>query len=78
MPTEAPAAVSEVIINEEECKGCHRCIDACPVGVLEIAPHFNRMSYHPAKYKGEGCTGCAICFYTCPEPGAITVIRRRA
>ncbi|MCU0612634.1 MAG: 4Fe-4S dicluster domain-containing protein [Candidatus Eisenbacteria bacterium] len=76
MPTEAPA-VSEVIIREEECKGCHRCVDACPAKVLEVATHFNLMSYHPARYRGEGCTGCATCFYTCPEPGAITVIRRR-
>jgi NAD-dependent dihydropyrimidine dehydrogenase PreA subunit len=22
---------------------------------------------------GEGCTGCGICFYCCPEPGALTV-----
>jgi NAD-dependent dihydropyrimidine dehydrogenase PreA subunit len=21
----------------------------------------------------EDCTGCGICFYTCPEPGALTV-----
>ncbi|MBN1426374.1 ferredoxin family protein [Candidatus Fermentibacteria bacterium] len=76
MPTEA-STVSEVIIREEECKGCHRCVDACPAHVLEVAAHFNLMSYHPARYKGEGCTGCATCFYTCPEPGAITVIRRR-
>jgi len=78
MTTDAPAVVNEVVIREEECKGCKRCIDACPPRVLEVASHFNKMSYHPAQYKGEGCTGCAICFYTCPEPGAITVIRRRA
>jgi Fe-S-cluster-containing hydrogenase component 2 len=30
---------------------------------------------HPARYTGEGCTGCGICFYCCPEPGAITVYR---
>jgi len=23
----------------------------------------------------EDCTGCGICFYCCPEPGAITVYR---
>jgi NAD-dependent dihydropyrimidine dehydrogenase PreA subunit len=22
-----------------------------------------------------GCTGCGICFFACPEPGGITVLR---
>ena len=33
---------------------------------------------HPARYTGHDCTGCGICFYCCPEPGAITVFRRIA
>jgi Fe-S-cluster-containing hydrogenase component 2 len=32
---------------------------------------------HPARYTGHDCTGCGICFYCCPEPGAITVYRLR-
>lgn len=32
----------------------------------------------PASYIGRGCTGCGICFYCCPEPGAVTVYRTRA
>jgi 2-oxoglutarate ferredoxin oxidoreductase subunit delta len=35
----------------------------------------NSYGVHPAKYTGEHCTGCGICFYACPEPGAITVYR---
>jgi len=27
----------------------------------------------PAEYIGEGCTGCGICFYNCPEPYAIKI-----
>ena len=26
---------------------------------------------------GKDCTGCGICFYCCPEPGAISVYRLR-
>jgi NAD-dependent dihydropyrimidine dehydrogenase PreA subunit len=43
--------------------------------VLELAPELNAYGVHPAEYKGDGCTGCGICFYCCPEPGAITVYR---
>lgn len=62
-----------VKIREDECKGCGCCVEDCPRNVLEIASKLNRMGYHPALYLGEGCTACGICFYACPEPGAITI-----
>ncbi len=65
-----------VVINEEECKECGLCIEACPVDVLFRQDKLNSMGYHPTGYVGEGCTGCGICFYVCPEPGAITVYKR--
>jgi len=66
----------QVIINEDECKGCGLCIAICPKEVLFEQSHLNRMGYHPAGYRGEGCIGCGHCFYTCPEPGAITVLKK--
>ena len=35
----------------------------------------NKQGYHPAQYTGSGCTACGNCFYTCPEPGAVKVLR---
>ena len=66
----------KVEFNEDECKGCGLCIEACPVNVIIAQEKLNRMGYHPAGYKGEGCTGCGVCFYACPEPGAITVYKK--
>jgi NAD-dependent dihydropyrimidine dehydrogenase PreA subunit len=40
-----------------------------------LADHLNHYGYHPAEYVGAGCTGCGICFFVCPEPGGITVLR---
>ena len=65
-----------VEIDQEECKGCGLCIDACPPKVLELSRHINRFGYHYTEYLGTGCTGCGICFFACPEPGGITVYRR--
>jgi len=48
---------------------------ACPVKVLSLAPDLNAHGYHPAHYRGSGCTACGICFYACPELGAITVYK---
>ena len=56
-----------------ECKGCGRCVAACPVNVLQMTENMNERGYHYVEYAGEGCTGCTNCFYSCPEPHAIKV-----
>ncbi len=70
-----PAAKTRglVKIREAECKGCGCCVADCPRHVLQLSARLNQMGYHPAEYLGEGCIACGICFYACPEPGAITV-----
>ena len=62
-----------VEITPDECKGCLRCVNACPRNVIESTNKVNMMGVVYVKYCGEGCIGCGACFYTCPEPGAITV-----
>lgn len=61
------------LIDAEECKGCSRCLAACPKKCLVLSESFNRKSVRYAEYSGSGCSGCAICFYTCPEPYAIEI-----
>lgn len=65
-----------VEIDAEECKACYFCVHHCPAKVIEVSEALNRKGFHPAMYKGSGCTGCGICFYTCPEPSVITVYRK--
>jgi NAD-dependent dihydropyrimidine dehydrogenase PreA subunit len=62
-----------VLINKENCKGCGRCVVACPKKCLEIGGELNAMGIKVVKYKGEGCISCGICFYNCPEPYAVKV-----
>jgi NAD-dependent dihydropyrimidine dehydrogenase PreA subunit len=62
-------------IDEDECKGCGLCVEACPPKVIRLNEHLNHSGYRTAMYAGAGCTGCGICFMACPEPGAITVLR---
>jgi len=62
-------------VNEDECKGCGLCVEACPPKVIRLSERLNHSGYRTALYAGKGCTGCGICFMACPEPGALTVMR---
>jgi NAD-dependent dihydropyrimidine dehydrogenase PreA subunit len=64
------------IIHEDECKACGRCVAACPKKVLRISTRFNNKGMTPVEYIGEGCIGCGICFYNCPEPYALEVQKK--
>ncbi len=64
-----------VRIDEDECKGCGLCVEACPPKALHLSERVNHSGYRTAMYASKGCTGCGICFMACPEPGAITVYR---
>jgi 2-oxoglutarate ferredoxin oxidoreductase subunit delta len=67
----------DIIIAEHLCKGCCLCVAACPAEVLVQGDFLNRQGYFSISYAGSGCTGCGVCFYVCPEPGAITVLVRK-
>lgn len=63
-------------IVPEECKGCGRCVKACPKNLIKMSVELNEMGFPYAIYSGQGCIGCGACFYNCPEPGAVTVIKQ--
>jgi 2-oxoglutarate ferredoxin oxidoreductase subunit delta len=68
----------DVKIAAHLCKGCCLCVAACPPAVLSQGDFLNRQGYYAVSYCGSGCTGCGICFYVCPEPGAINVSRQKS
>jgi len=63
----------EVEIAPDECKGCGRCVTACPKNILHMTNKVNVMGIVHVEADSEGCVGCGACFYACPEPGAITI-----
>lgn len=65
-------------VDDEECKGCGLCVEACPRKSIRLSERLNHFGYRTAIYAGKGCTGCGVCFMACPEPGAITVLHRNS
>jgi pyruvate/2-oxoacid:ferredoxin oxidoreductase alpha subunit/NAD-dependent dihydropyrimidine dehydrogenase PreA subunit len=53
----------------EFCKGCGRCIDACPKHCIEAGTEVNPATgLIPVVVHLENCNGCALCIGACPEP----------
>ena len=47
----------------------------CPTKQLTLSGKFNKLGYNYIQVTNDNCTGCALCYYTCPEPKAITVYK---
>jgi len=62
-------------IEPDLCKGCRLCVEVCPRDCLQMGTEINRLGYQYARFVNYTCTACGMCFYACPEPGAITVYR---
>ena len=69
--------MGRIAIEELRCKGCGRCIVACPRGVLAISTRRNSGGYLVARVEHHAeCVACGLCYYSCPEPDGIAVYRK--
>ncbi len=70
------AAKGKLNFEDQKCKGCSLCIDACPVNILDLdLSRVNVKGYNPAYIvEPEKCIGCANCAVMCPD-SVITIER---
>ncbi len=53
----------------EYCKGCGRCIEACPKHCIQLGTDINPESgLVPVIIDLAICNGCGLCYMACPEP----------
>jgi len=56
-------------LQPEYCKGCLRCIDACPKHCISPGSTLNPTTgLTPVELNLEACNGCSLCMQACPEP----------
>lgn len=63
----------KIIINEDRCKGCGLCANACPKKIIALSKgKLNAKGYHPAELTDqEKCIGCSSCAIMCPDVAII-------
>jgi 2-oxoglutarate ferredoxin oxidoreductase subunit delta len=58
----------KIVVDEARCKGCERCVEACPQGVIAMAKELNEKGYFFAQPVNQPlCIGCRLCAITCPD-----------
>lgn len=66
-----------IVIDEDRCKGCGLCVEACPHDVIALAKKVNVHGYPFCEVLDmDRCVGCASCGIVCPD-GCITVYRKK-
>lgn len=66
-------------IKVEECKGCGKCVNVCPVQAMSLVsandPH--KPKRRLAKLSDELCLGCGLCVRACPERVVTLALREK-
>lgn len=65
----------KVVFNENRCKACELCIEACPQDIIRLSDRINAQGYQAAEcFDQDKCTSCQACAIICPDQ-VITVFR---
>ncbi|MDD6158980.1 MAG: 4Fe-4S binding protein [Oscillospiraceae bacterium] len=61
--------MAKLTFNEERCKGCGLCVNACPKELLTLSrTRLNQKGHTPVEMtRAEECSGCASCATMCPD-----------
>ncbi len=66
-------------LQPEYCKGCLRCVDACPKHCIEPGSEINSATgLIPVELHLDACNGCSLCMQACPEPYGLRPETERA
>ncbi len=58
--------MSKLLINDERCKACGYCVEACPVGALSLQRVEGKL-YDVSVVDPDKCITCGSCYRVCPD-----------
>ncbi len=64
-----PAEFARLVVDDEKCNGCGRCVKSCPIQLLELQGKKSRSN---ERYDHFRCITCESCVAVCPQD-AITI-----
>ena len=69
--------MSYIEINQDKCKSCYLCIEACPKKLIEQSNAIGKTGKNTVKFEDENknCLGCAQCAFVCPDLAIENVIK---
>lgn len=61
--------MAKLTFQEELCKGCGLCVNACPKHLLALSKtQLNQKGHTPVELTDpDACVGCAFCATMCPD-----------
>ncbi|MDD3179313.1 MAG: 3-methyl-2-oxobutanoate dehydrogenase subunit VorB [Opitutaceae bacterium] len=69
MPSVTTNSRPKPFLDPAYCKGCLRCVEACPKGCISPGTRINPATgLVPVEINLEICNGCGLCISACPEP----------
>ncbi|MBI4626714.1 MAG: 4Fe-4S dicluster domain-containing protein, partial [Verrucomicrobia bacterium] len=69
-----PSSRPRPFLEPAYCKGCLRCIEACPKHCITRGTAINPATgLVPVELHLEDCNGCALCVQACPEPFGLQI-----
>ncbi len=58
----------KIRIDENRCKGCLICIEACKHTEIRTSDRINKHGYNVVEFCNAGrCTACTLCAIVCPD-----------
>ncbi len=58
----------KIVVDKTRCKGCERCVEACPQSVISLSKELNEKGYFYAVPSDQPrCLGCMLCAINCPD-----------
>ncbi|RAP48111.1 MAG: ferredoxin [Methanosphaera sp. rholeuAM74] len=56
-----------IYLNDELCKGCYLCVNACPKQVYTPSDKLNHKGVRVPIYDVDKCVKCQLCTLMCPD-----------